>query len=131
MIMWPLWWLVLKSPFQGAQTFLRAAMEAELGRGVGGRFLKECREVDFVRPEIRDEEIAKTLWKFSEKQIEALEKEGAVKRALAKKEAENKSKNEKGNPVDPIKKNEKGGPAGTESSVPATETKKSRRNRKT
>ena len=92
LIMWPIWWLLLKSPLEGAQTFLRAAMEAELGRGVGGKFLKECREVDYLRKEIKDDEVAKKLWSFSEKQIEALEKEGAVKRALAKKKAEERLK---------------------------------------
>lgn len=86
--LWPLWWLVLKSPLQGAQSFLRAAMEGEYGRGVGGRFIKECKEIDFLRKEVKDDELAKELWSFSEKQIEALEKEGAVRRALAKKEAE-------------------------------------------
>lgn len=90
LIMWPIWWLILKSPLQGAQSFLRAAMDGELGRGVGGRFLKECREVDYLRKEIKDEEVAQKLWSFSEKQIEALEKEDAVKRALAKKEEEKK-----------------------------------------
>lgn len=89
---WPLWWLVLKSPLQGAQGFLRAAMEAEFGRRGSGeagslRFIKECKEMpNFLRgDEVRDEEVAKELWGFSEKQIEALEKEGAVLRALAKK----------------------------------------------
>ena len=84
----PVWWLVLKSPLQGAQGFLRAAMEAELARGVGGRMLKECREIQYRKPEVDDEAVQKKLWGFSEKQIEALEKEGAVKRALAKKEKE-------------------------------------------
>lgn len=92
LIMWPVWWLILKSPLQGAQSFLLAAMEAELGRGVGGKFLKECREVSYVRKEIKDDEVAKKLWGFSEKQIEALEKEGAIKRALAKKEEEKRQK---------------------------------------
>ena len=85
---WPLWWLILKSPLQGAQSFLRAAMEGEYGRGVGGWFIKECKEIDFLRKEVKDEELAKELWNFSEKHIEALEKEGAVRRALAKKENE-------------------------------------------
>ena len=40
--------------------------------------------------EVQNEEVAKKLWEFSEKQIEQLEKQGAVKRALAKKEAEQK-----------------------------------------
>jgi NAD(P)-dependent dehydrogenase (short-subunit alcohol dehydrogenase family) len=90
LIMWPFWWLVLKSPIQGAQGLLRAAMEAELGRGAGGRFLRECREVNYLRNEIKDEGSQKKLWAFSEKQIKALEKEGAVKRALVKKENEEK-----------------------------------------
>lgn len=88
LLTWPLWWLVLKSPEQGAQTYLLAAMDAEYGRGPGGKMLKECREVQILKPEVRDEEAAKRLWEFSEKQIERLEKAGAVKRALAKKEAE-------------------------------------------
>lgn len=86
LFMWPVWWVVLKPPMQGAQGFLRAAMEAELGRGVGGRFLRECKEVEYQKKEIKDPEVQKMLWAFSEKQIEALEKEGAVKRALVKKE---------------------------------------------
>lgn len=86
--MWPIWWLILKSPMQGAQSILRATMEAELGRGVGGRFIKECREREVLRGEVRDEKVAKGLWEFSERQIEALEKEGAVRRAREKKERE-------------------------------------------
>ncbi|KAL1868605.1 hypothetical protein Plec18167_008196 [Paecilomyces lecythidis] len=93
---WPLWWLILKSPEQGAQSFLYATMEAKFGRGTGGPYLiKECREVDFLRKEIKDEAIAKQLWEFSEKQIEAKEKEGAVKRALEKKEKEEEEKKKK------------------------------------
>ncbi|KAI9873891.1 MAG: hypothetical protein M1830_010417 [Pleopsidium flavum] len=89
---WPLWWLILKSPEQGAQSFLRAAMEAALGRGDGGRLVKECREVEYLRKEVQSEEIAKKLWGFSEKQIEALEKESAVRRKLAKMEQEEPEK---------------------------------------
>ena len=85
LITYPFWWLVLKSPIQGAQTFLRAAMEAELGRGMGGRLLKECREVEILRKEVvKDEGGGGTLWGFSERQIEAVEKESAVRRANEK-----------------------------------------------
>ncbi|KAI9783414.1 MAG: hypothetical protein M1816_001388 [Peltula sp. TS41687] len=88
LITWPFWWLVLKSPDQGAQSFLYAAMDAGFGRGdaAGGKFIKECREVDYARKEICDEGVGKELWEASEKQIEGLEKEGAVRRAKAKKE---------------------------------------------
>ena len=95
MLTYPLWWLTLKSPEQGAQSYLLAAMEAEYGHGAGGKLIKECRELQPLRPEVRNEEVAKKLWEFSEKQIEQLEKEGAVKRALAKKEAEKAEKGKK------------------------------------
>ena len=92
LITYPIWWLMLKSPERGAQSYLLASMEADYGRGEGGKLLKECREFEPLRPEVKSEEIAKRLWEFSEKQIEQLEKEGAVKRALAKKEAEKAAK---------------------------------------
>jgi len=88
LLTWPIWWLFLKSPQQGAQSILYAAMEEKYGRGQGGWMIKECREVDFARRDIQDEDVGKRLWEFSEKQIEEAEKEGAVKRALEKKEKE-------------------------------------------
>lgn len=94
LLTYPLWWVVLKSPEQGAQSYLLASMEAEYGRGAGGKLIKECREFEPLRPEVRNEEVAKKLWEFSEKQIEQLEKEGAVKRASAKKEAEKAKKSD-------------------------------------
>lgn len=136
LLMWPFWWLVLKSPVQGAQSVLMAAMEADLGRGVGGRFVKECREGEVMRNEVGDEGVAKRLWEFSERQIEALEKEGAVKRAGAKKEEEKRRKAEasessagkenKGR-IEEIFENEK-----TEQAAPAAQKGKtgSRRSRK-
>jgi hypothetical protein len=94
LLSYPIWWLILKSPEQGAQSFLLAAMDAEFGRGAGGKLVKECREFDPLRAEVRNEEVAKKLWEFSEKQIEQLEKEGAVKRARAKKKDEHSSRTE-------------------------------------
>lgn len=88
LITWPFWCLVLKSPQQGAQSILYAAMEEEYGRGVGGWFIKECREMDLARTDVRDEDVGKRLWEFSEKQIEEAEKESAIRRAAEKKERE-------------------------------------------
>ncbi|THY98086.1 NAD(P)-binding protein [Aureobasidium pullulans] len=36
LLCYPLWYIILKSPAQGAQSFLYAAMEAQWGRGNGG-----------------------------------------------------------------------------------------------
>jgi hypothetical protein len=90
LLTWPLWWLILKSPQQGAQSFLYAAMEGRFGQGenTGGWLIKECREVDMLREEVKDVEVAKQLWEFSEQQIQAKEKESATRRALAKKQNE-------------------------------------------
>lgn len=92
LIAWPLWWLVLKSANQGAQSFLKAAMEAEYAAVPGGKMIKECMEIQPLRQEVKNEDVAKKLWEFSETQIEAMEKAGAVKRALAKKEATKEEK---------------------------------------
>lgn len=126
LVTWPFWWLVLKSSVQGAQGFLRAAMEAELGRGSGGRFLRECKEVDYSRKEIRDKDTQQKLWAFSEKQIEALEKDGAVKRALAKREKEELDKAKLSVPG----KDEEGMAVEKEKQVNAKKAPGSRRSRK-
>jgi NAD(P)-dependent dehydrogenase (short-subunit alcohol dehydrogenase family) len=77
-------WFLLKSPFQGAQPFLHAAMEAGLGRGEGGRLIKECMEVDYARKDVLDEDVAKKLWEESDAAIERAEKAAAKKRAQDK-----------------------------------------------
>ncbi|KAJ5653799.1 oxidoreductase C19A8.06 [Penicillium lividum] len=88
LITWPFWCLILKSPQQGAQSILYAAMEESYGRGPGGWFIKECREMDLARTDVRDEDVGKRLWEFSEKQIEEAERESALNRTREKKEKE-------------------------------------------
>ncbi len=90
-------WLFLKSENMGAQSILFAALDAGLGRGEGGRFIKECIEVDYARKDIKDDEVAKKLWEASDKLIERTEKESAVRRARAKKEQEKKDAEAKEN----------------------------------
>lgn len=100
LLTWPIWWLILKSPQQGAQSFLWAAMESptalfssrgpvEEGSATkkeeGGWLIKECRRMKFLREDVTDEAVGKKLWEFSEKQIEAKEKESALRRAKEKK----------------------------------------------
>ncbi|GJC78931.1 putative oxidoreductase C19A8.06 [Colletotrichum liriopes] len=91
---YPLPWLFLKSPEQGAQSILYAAMESSLIRIGGGKLIKECQVVDFARKDVEDDEVAKKLWEESDKLIETTEKEQAAIRALQKKAEEEKSKQE-------------------------------------
>lgn len=90
LVCWPLCWLVLKSPEQGAQSFMHAAMEAEYARGQGGLLIRDCQPAEIRRAEVKDEGVQKRIWEISEKAVEALEKEGARRRAVEKKQEEEK-----------------------------------------
>ncbi|KAI9800305.1 MAG: hypothetical protein M1833_003419 [Piccolia ochrophora] len=96
LVTWPLWWLVLKSSDQGAQSFLNAVMEADMAQGVGSKVVKECRLVDCSRRDVEDESLQKDLWKVSEELVQALEKEGAMKRNLEKSHNTEKKKESNG-----------------------------------
>ncbi|KAJ3561315.1 hypothetical protein NPX13_g8996 [Xylaria arbuscula] len=88
-------WLFLKSEERGAQSILHAAMENSLGRGEGGKLIKECIEVDFARRDVKNEDIAKTLWEASDKLVEKTEKEQATLRAAEKQKQEAQEKEKK------------------------------------
>lgn len=94
-IMYPLWWLILKSADQGAQSFLYAAMEEKFSKGDGGWLVKECREVKIMKPEIGDEYVQQQLWTHTEAEITDAEKHSAEERTKAKKVAEMTEKAEK------------------------------------
>lgn len=97
LVMWPIWWLVLKSPIDGAQSFIFAAMEEVLGRAEGALFIKECHPVRVMKPEVGDEGMQKVLWEESDKMITALETESALRRAEDKKNEESAEKAKKAN----------------------------------
>jgi len=62
-------------------------MEAKFGTGSGGQLVKECREVQVLRDGIHNEDIQKKLWEETEKTVQVLEKEGAMRRAKEKKDS--------------------------------------------
>jgi NAD(P)-dependent dehydrogenase (short-subunit alcohol dehydrogenase family) len=91
LIMYPFWWLVLKSPTQGAQSFLWAVMDGQLsslGNSQDGLYIKECRVIPIQRQEVHDENVQKRLWESSDATIMALETESAIVRSREKKSAE-------------------------------------------
>ena len=94
LITYPFWWLVLKSPQMGAESFLYAAMEEKFSRGEGGLLIKECKEREFLRKDVETEEMQKQLWGYSEQMVEEAEKRGATERARLKKLAEEKKEEE-------------------------------------
>ncbi|KAI0478757.1 short chain dehydrogenase/ reductase [Xylariaceae sp. FL0804] len=94
-IFYALPWMLLKSTEMGAQSMLYAVMEPSMVRDRGGKFIKECMEVDFARHDVRDEAVAKQLWEASDKLIEKTEKEQATLRALEKKNQEKKEQEQK------------------------------------
>jgi NAD(P)-dependent dehydrogenase (short-subunit alcohol dehydrogenase family) len=106
LMMWQSAWLLLKSSDGGAQSILYAAMEATLGRGAGGKLIKECQEINYARVDVKDDKLAKRLWEGSEKLIERVEREEAVRRALEKKEKGEAKKTEE--PVEKAPENGSG-----------------------
>ena len=102
LITWPIWWLVFKSPTQGAQSILYAAMEQQYGRGAGGWLIKECREMDYARADVRNDEVGKKLWEFSaimrafEKKEVKIEKQKVEDEKVKKEAAEKKGKKTEG-----------------------------------
>ncbi|KAF2667607.1 oxidoreductase-like protein [Microthyrium microscopicum] len=92
LVTYPFWWLILKSPEQGAQSFLWAVTEASLaghGQAKDGFLVKECQVVPIQRPEVHNEETQKRLWETTEETIQSLEKESAIRRTKEKKAQEN------------------------------------------
>lgn len=88
-------WLLLKSPAMGVQSILFAALEGRLSLEPGGKLIKECREVDYARKDVKDEDVAKQLWESSDKLIERVEKEAALQRARMRQEQEQREKEAK------------------------------------
>jgi NAD(P)-dependent dehydrogenase (short-subunit alcohol dehydrogenase family) len=91
LLVYPLLWLLLKSPLAGAQSFLHAAMEERFTRTEGGALIKECKERPFGRVEtVEDEESQKKLWEYSERMILEAEKRGKEYRTKLKQDEEEK-----------------------------------------
>ncbi|KAI0018384.1 short chain dehydrogenase/ reductase [Xylariomycetidae sp. FL0641] len=95
LIAYPLLWLFVKGSEMGAQVVLYAILDETLIREPGGKFFKECMQVDFARRDIGDETVAKQLWEASDKLIEKTEKEQAALRVLEKKAQEKEDQEKK------------------------------------
>lgn len=89
-IMWPFWFLVLKSSIQGAQSFIFALSAPIFIKLTGGNVVQECKIVTKVRKEMDDEELQKKIFQNTESAISTLEKQAAIERKREEKAAEAK-----------------------------------------
>lgn len=61
-------YLLVKTPWQGAQTILYCSMAKEL-EGVSGRMYSNCREKRLETSVAKDDQVAEELWKVSAKMV--------------------------------------------------------------
>lgn len=81
LLMWPLYWLFLKSPYTGAQTHLYAAMSAEFEEITEVSYTGQCKIRNRPpRKELVDDELQKLLFDNTELFIESVEKRSALAR---------------------------------------------------
>lgn len=81
LVMWPIWWLVLKSPFNGAQTHLFAAMGPDFEETLEVQYTSQCKiRSPPPRSELHDEALQKEAFDLTEKMIKAVETRSAVAR---------------------------------------------------
>ena len=68
MILYPVNWLMLKTPWQGAQTTIYCAVSEELD-GVSGKYLADCQVQRPQNPAAIDDNMAERLWQLSCKMV--------------------------------------------------------------
>lgn len=89
-LMWPFWFLVLKSGVQGVQSFIFALSAPIFIKLTGGNVIQECKIVTKVRKEMDDEELQKAVFQNTETIIATLEKQAAIQRKRNEKASEAK-----------------------------------------
>ena len=63
-VLWPVSWLLVKSPYEGCQTVLHCALSEDL-QGTSGRFYANCAEEPWSKVSL-DDAVAVQLWNVSE-----------------------------------------------------------------
>jgi NAD(P)-dependent dehydrogenase (short-subunit alcohol dehydrogenase family) len=93
LILYPIWWLFLKSSYQGCQSFLFAIAAPIFPKIEGGNLIQECKIITKTRKEYSDEELQKKVFDATEKLIEGLEKQSAINRKKQEKKLKLKKNN--------------------------------------
>lgn len=81
LIMYPIYWVFLKSCEMGAQSYIFAINSPDLFNKNGGNYIKECSVVkDAPMIELQDEKLQSELYDETAKVIERLERQSAIER---------------------------------------------------
>lgn len=89
-ILYPIFYLVYKSPAQGAQSVLFALAAQVFSNIDGGNLIQECKILKPARKELGDAELQTTLFDETEKLLGVLEKNSAIERKKQEKVDESK-----------------------------------------
>ena len=65
---WIIGYVLLKTPWQGAQTTIYCAVAEEL-EGVSGGFYRDCKRAKLATAVAVDDEVAEKLWSVSEEMV--------------------------------------------------------------
>ncbi|KAK9463573.1 uncharacterized protein V1516DRAFT_40717 [Lipomyces oligophaga] len=124
LIMWPFWWLILKSSNQGAQTLLHALSCPDGAIGEGVKVYNECAELKTQSPLkiANDDEVAAELFARTKKQIEVVERAAALLRNQDKESRES---------TEPDNSKESFAKAGTKKAANKANSDKSRKRKQT
>lgn len=79
-ILYPIWFIFLKSAIQGAQSFIFALSAPIFIDSDGGNLVQECKILTKRRPEYKDEVLQEGIFTETGKLIEVLEKQSAIER---------------------------------------------------
>lgn len=79
-VLYPVWYIFLKSSLEGAQSVLFALFTPVLGPQDGGNFIQECKILTQGRSELYDYDLQDQVYKATAESIEILEKRSAIER---------------------------------------------------
>ena len=83
-VLFPIWFLFLKSAYEGLQSVFYAINAKEFAQMDGGQHVHECSVVRPSRSELNNEELQDKLYKMTAEHIDRLEKQSAKARKLHK-----------------------------------------------
>ncbi|WEJ96644.1 hypothetical protein PSN45_004186 [Yamadazyma tenuis] len=93
-LLFPIWYIFFKHPYEGQQSFLFALWAPFLAKMDGGQMISECKVIRPSRKEFKDTELQAAIFDQTEELITKLEKQSAIERKKQEKKNESKKPKE-------------------------------------